>query len=234
MNRLRPKLTYSNVISTVCLFLLLGGGTAFAASHLGKSSVGTKQLKANAVTAAKLKNGAITAAKIAPGAIDASKLAPGVIPAGGASVAAPPTVPAAPAPAPTSEAVKGAAGELVVGQQATVFEHGPFAITAKCEEPEAGRVNERILISSSTPGSVFASSGEGSSHLGPESTEAERELIGRLQALSTGGFNYLGPATIAVSALSADGQSAFDAWLAEGTEADSHSCWYWVTADVIR
>lgn len=54
MRRLRGKLTYSNVISTVCLFLLLGGGTAFAASQLGKESVGTNQLKKAAVTPAKL------------------------------------------------------------------------------------------------------------------------------------------------------------------------------------
>jgi len=61
---LRGKLTYSNVISTLCLFLLIGGGTAFAASHLAKNSVGSKQIKKNAVTTAKIKNGAVTGAKI--------------------------------------------------------------------------------------------------------------------------------------------------------------------------
>jgi hypothetical protein len=54
MKRLRGKLTYANVISTFCLFLLLGGGTAYAASRLEKGSVGTKQLKIGAVTPAKL------------------------------------------------------------------------------------------------------------------------------------------------------------------------------------
>jgi hypothetical protein len=54
MNRVREKLTYSNVISTLCLFLLLGGGTAFAASQLEKESVGTNQLKKGAVTPSKL------------------------------------------------------------------------------------------------------------------------------------------------------------------------------------
>ena len=63
MQRLRGKLTYANVISTICLFLLLGGGTALAA-QLAKNSVGSKQLKNNAVTAAKIKNGAVTGAKI--------------------------------------------------------------------------------------------------------------------------------------------------------------------------
>ena len=54
MHRLRGKLTYPNVVSTLCLILLLGGGTAYAASKLGKNSVGAKQLKKGAVTPAKL------------------------------------------------------------------------------------------------------------------------------------------------------------------------------------
>jgi hypothetical protein len=64
LKRLRSKLTYSNVISTVCLFLLVGGGTAFAANHLGKNSVGSKQLKKNSVTASKIANGAVAGSKI--------------------------------------------------------------------------------------------------------------------------------------------------------------------------
>jgi hypothetical protein len=68
MGRLRGKLTYANVISTLCLFLLLGGG-AYAASHLSKNSVGTKQLKNNSVTAKKLKNGSVTGAKVLDGSL---------------------------------------------------------------------------------------------------------------------------------------------------------------------
>lgn len=54
MKRLRAKLTYANVVSTLCLFLLLGGGAAFAASQLPKNSVGAKQIKRGAITPAKL------------------------------------------------------------------------------------------------------------------------------------------------------------------------------------
>lgn len=46
------------------VFLILGGATAFAASNLGKNSVGSKQLKKNSVTSAKIKNGAVTGAKV--------------------------------------------------------------------------------------------------------------------------------------------------------------------------
>jgi hypothetical protein len=58
MNRLLGKLTYANVISTLCLVLLVGGSTAFAASQLGKESVGSNQLKKEAVTPAKLSKNA--------------------------------------------------------------------------------------------------------------------------------------------------------------------------------
>ncbi len=51
---LRGRLSYANVISTLCLFLLIGGGTALAAGQLAKNSVGTKQLKNGAVTPPKL------------------------------------------------------------------------------------------------------------------------------------------------------------------------------------
>jgi hypothetical protein len=62
MTKIRSKLTYSNVMVTVLAFIVLGG-TAYAATELGKESVGTKQLK----------NGAVTKAKIAKGAQNALK-----------------------------------------------------------------------------------------------------------------------------------------------------------------
>jgi hypothetical protein len=68
------KLTYSNVVSTLCLFLLLSGGAAFAARHLGKNTVGAKQLKRNSVTTAKIKHGAVTTAKLRDQAVTGQKV----------------------------------------------------------------------------------------------------------------------------------------------------------------
>lgn len=79
---LRGHLTYANVISTLCLFLVLGGGAAFAATHLPKNSVGSKQLKKNSVGAAKIKSGAVTADKLATNAVTATKVADGAVTAG--------------------------------------------------------------------------------------------------------------------------------------------------------
>jgi hypothetical protein len=55
LKKLKAKLTYANVMATVAVFLVVGGGTAFAASQmLPKNSVGTQQIKNAAVTPAKL------------------------------------------------------------------------------------------------------------------------------------------------------------------------------------
>ena len=64
MNRVRGRLTYANVVSTLALFLVVAGGSALAADHLAKNSVGTPQIKKGAVTTAKIKNDAVTGAKI--------------------------------------------------------------------------------------------------------------------------------------------------------------------------
>jgi hypothetical protein len=85
MNLIRTRLTYANVMSTIAVFLVLGGGAAFAATHLGKNTVGSKQLKKNAVTGAKIKNGAVNSAKVADGSLTGVDVADGSI--GGADIA---------------------------------------------------------------------------------------------------------------------------------------------------
>lgn len=53
------RLSYSNVVATLALFVALGG-TSYAAVKLPKNSVGSTQLRANAVTGAKVKNRSLT------------------------------------------------------------------------------------------------------------------------------------------------------------------------------
>lgn len=74
MKRFLPRLTYANVVSTLCLFLLLGGASAFAATQLGKNSVGAKQIKKSAVATAKIKNAAVTTSKLADNAVTTGKI----------------------------------------------------------------------------------------------------------------------------------------------------------------
>ena len=82
MKRFLPRPTYANVVSTLCLFLLLGGASALAATQLAKNSVGAKQIKKNAVATAKIKNGAVTTAKIADAAVTTSKLTDNAVTSG--------------------------------------------------------------------------------------------------------------------------------------------------------
>src|SRR5436190_437883 len=56
---LGARATYANVVATLCLFVVLGGG-AYAATQLPAHSVGTKQLRRGAVTSAKIKDHTIT------------------------------------------------------------------------------------------------------------------------------------------------------------------------------
>jgi hypothetical protein len=84
MKKIQSKLTYANVMSTIAIFLILGGATAWAAKKIG-----TNQLKANAITTGKIKNeaidvsklkaNAVTNPKIADGSVTTSKLAEGSV-----------------------------------------------------------------------------------------------------------------------------------------------------------
>jgi hypothetical protein len=68
--QIRPRrLTYANVMSTIAVFLCLGGASALAAGTLGKNSVGSRQLKSKAVTTGKLANNAVNGAKVANGSL---------------------------------------------------------------------------------------------------------------------------------------------------------------------
>ncbi len=81
MKQIRKRLTYANVMSSIAVFVVLGGA-AVAASQLPKNSVGAKQLKKNAVTTAKIKKNAVTAAKVKDGSLQGSDFAAGQLPAG--------------------------------------------------------------------------------------------------------------------------------------------------------
>jgi hypothetical protein len=61
--RLRPRLTFANVVSVLALFVALGG-TAAAVTQLPANSVGTKQLKQSAVTGGKIHGNAIKSGKV--------------------------------------------------------------------------------------------------------------------------------------------------------------------------
>jgi hypothetical protein len=79
LKRVGRSLSYANVMSSIAVFLILGGATAFAAGKIGPhqlkaNAVTTPKIKANAVTTRKIKKNAVTTAKIKDEAIKNEKL----------------------------------------------------------------------------------------------------------------------------------------------------------------
>jgi hypothetical protein len=82
VKQIRKRLTYANVMSSIAVFLILGGATAIAAKKIGKNqikanAITTAKIKKNAVTTAKIKGRAVTNGKLADGAVNFAKIAPG-------------------------------------------------------------------------------------------------------------------------------------------------------------
>jgi hypothetical protein len=80
LKQIRRHITYANVMSSIAVFLILGGATAFAAvqkigaNEIKANSIKTGKIVKEAVTAGKIKNLAVIEAKLGEGAVTASKI----------------------------------------------------------------------------------------------------------------------------------------------------------------
>lgn len=227
MKALRSRLTYANVMSTIAVFLVLGGATAFAAGQLGKNTVGSKQLKKNAVTAAKLKKNAVTGSKIAKDAITAEKIKNGSVTGAKVDTASLGTVPKAASAATATTA--GSAGtfsgysrkglvRVTASPEGASFEAtraaspeialvtaGPFTIYGKCFN--FGGTEAEAFIKTSEDGSIFSSDFEeldGSpSFLNANTAEDAREVSSEFAG--AGESNYFGVHTTEFTAMAPSG-----------------------------
>jgi hypothetical protein len=82
--RMRERLSYANVMSTIAVFGVLAGGSAYAAATIGaddikRNAVRSKHIRVNAVSPAKLAPGAVSTAKLADEAVIGTKLADGAV-----------------------------------------------------------------------------------------------------------------------------------------------------------
>jgi hypothetical protein len=68
MRRIRSHMTYANVMATLAVFLVLGGG-AYAAFHLPKNSVRSKNIVNRQVKKADLANSSVTSSKFSSSAV---------------------------------------------------------------------------------------------------------------------------------------------------------------------
>ena len=136
MSTRRPavRLSYANVMSTVAVFMVLGGG-AYAATTLPAGSVGKQQLRSGAVTRAKLAARSVTTRKLAVGAVTRRRLSRGVRNrlGGAAGPAGPPgaTGPAGPA-GPGAARIAFAAAATAAPALATVLDVPGLKLEGAC------------------------------------------------------------------------------------------------------
>ncbi len=80
----RPRFTYANVVSTLALFLALGGGAAFAATKIQSGDIAPEAVKsanlaAGAVHTSNVFKRAITSGKLAVGAVRTNQIVDGAV-----------------------------------------------------------------------------------------------------------------------------------------------------------
>jgi hypothetical protein len=154
VKQIRKRLTYANVMSSIAVFLVLGGATAFAAGQLGKNTVGSKQLKKNAVTAAKIKKGAITGDKIklsSLGTVPSATNATNAANATNATNAVNATNATNFSRYFTSGVVKASPGQNVA-----LFTSGPFSFVGHCKDIGGGEVEAVTILTTNQSGSAMA------------------------------------------------------------------------------
>lgn len=160
MNRIRKRLTYANVMSSLAVFLILGGATALAAKKIG-----TRQLKAGAVTAAKLHKNAVKTGKIRNDAVTGAKVNEatlGTVPSAASLVGQ------------TSFFIR-----LGFGGSQTIATNGSVSLIAVCDQ-KGGEDRARILMATTQNGAVADAADDFSGttkFLDTTTPEEEREFV---------------------------------------------------------
>lgn len=221
MKQIRKRLTYANVMSSIAVFLILGGATAIAAKKIGKND-----LKANSVTTAKIKRNAVTTSKVKKEAITTAKIRNESVTGDKVNEATLGTVPNS----TTTDEVRSSKGTLLVGQSATIFEYAGIRLVVSCETFGATEITARSYIESSTDGTTFLSWMDASKALGPATPATDREVTSASWANSNGPIE--GEAGAPINATAASGAS-FAGHVGLASEKDSNTCWYWFHGTVI-
>ena len=155
---LRERLTYANLMSTLAVFLVIGGGAAMAAG-LGRDSVKSKQIKDGKVKTKDLANDAATGAKVAEGTLGTVPSASDATTLGGKTTA-------------------DLAGSSAFDQDASVINPLPAAETNVAQATIATQSTGRVLASGVVE---FAGNGRVQCHIdigGPDSLAYESASTG--------------------------------------------------------
>jgi hypothetical protein len=163
LKQIRKRLTYANVMSSLAVFLILGGATAFAAVK----KVGPNQIKANsiktgkivkeAVKAGKLAKNSVATNKIRNSAVSTEKIADDAVTGEKINESTLGVVPNA-ANATTAANLTGQINvfaRLAFGQSETIASNGAVSLVAECQANVAGNDRIRILAQTTANGSIL-------------------------------------------------------------------------------
>lgn len=180
MSQIRKRLTYANVMSSIAIFFVLGGGAAYAAKKIGSNqlkanSVTTAKIKKNAVTSKKIKNGSVTTAKLANNAVIGSKVADGSLSSADLSDLHVKGLTKVAATAGATEEEARAAAPPV-----QLFSNGPLSVYVKCfTDSSEPRTYAEVYAATTEAGSVFVGNSDslyGDPFLEPTTKEDERQI----------------------------------------------------------
>jgi len=217
VKRIRENLTYANVMSTIAVLLVIGGGTAIASglgrnvvhsrniapkavktTDIAKGAVSESRLANDAVSSGKLKDNAVTASKLADGSVDSRQIAPNAVE----------EAKLAPDLRGKLNAVQAggivrvdAAGTSVAdAPERTLITRGPFRVYGKCWA-QGGNVAAQTFIATSAPGTLATGAtvafrgGTNSPYLDPSTAEASRR-ISSVSSASAFAAGFAGAATM--------------------------------------
>jgi len=205
LNQIRKRLTYANVMSSIAVFLVLGGATAIAAKKIG-----TKQLKANSVTTGKIKKNAVTTAKIKNNAVTGAKVNEstlGAVPlANNLSYMTQLKLTKAASSATGATDAAGAAAATPV----TLYDDSHFTVYGKCYVDSSGPfLRARVYIATKQDGAIFDSDDDELDGAAPDgylnigTTESVREMMNVLATANSAEIQYEGDTEFGATA--ADG-----------------------------
>jgi hypothetical protein len=182
VKQIRKRITYANVMSSLAVFLVLGGASAYAAKKIGSNeiksnSITTGKIKKNAVTTSKIKKNAITTAKIKNGAVTGAKINVGTLS----------TVPSAVNAQNAANFEKYIPFGLITvnnGETRTLVSYGPFSLIGQCQT-DGTAVEANVIFATTEDHTSFGGDDDSGGDIGPGTPESER-IIEDPGASSTG------------------------------------------------
>ncbi len=175
---LRKRLTYANVMSSIAVFLILGGATAFAAKKIGSNG-----LKANSVTTAKIKKEAVTTKKIKKNAVVGSKVKDGSLSGADINLSTLGTVPSA----ANVDTVKTFSAGASKGQLISLVKTSTFELMGFCDPNGEGFPPGIEGTEAERTGTVYVIYNRSSALAFAQSDDADNYKLELNQGI---GFNY--------------------------------------------